>query len=80
LINARNAINKMTERREILALLVQRMAQLPAVPKKVLAMYYYENMQVLDIAACLGLSESRIRQIHAEAMNSLKTFCYSCDG
>ena len=63
------------ERREILILLVQRIAQLPAVPKKVLAMYYYENMQVLDIAACLGLTESRILQIHSEAMNLLRTFC-----
>ena len=67
------------KRREKLALLVHRIAQLPAVPKKVLAMYYYENMQVLDIATCLGLTESRIRQIHTEVMHSLRIFCYSCN-
>src|SRR5258708_7804182 len=33
------------ERKEILSLLAQRMAQMPAVPKKVLAMYYYENLR-----------------------------------
>src|SRR5437868_13064901 len=32
------------ERKEVLSLLAQRMEQFPAVPKKVLAMYYYENM------------------------------------
>jgi hypothetical protein len=33
------------------------MAQLPTVPRKVLAMYYYENMRLADIAARLELTE-----------------------
>jgi RNA polymerase sigma factor for flagellar operon FliA len=68
------------ERKDILALLARRMAKLPTVPKKVLAMYYYENMRLLDIANCLGLAESRIRQIHLETIASLKTFFYSTKG
>lgn len=62
------------ERKEILSLLAQRMAQMPAMPKKVLAMYYYENMRLSDIAACFGLTESRICQIHTQAVASLKTY------
>jgi RNA polymerase sigma factor FliA len=64
-------------RKEILSLLAQRMAQLPAMPKKVLAMYYYENMRLSDIAACFGLTESRICQIHTQAVASLKTYLTS---
>jgi RNA polymerase sigma factor (sigma-70 family) len=63
------------ERREILSLLAQRMAHMPDVQKKVLAMYYYENMPLSDIAACLGLTESKIRGIHRHALASLKAFC-----
>jgi len=62
------------ERKEILSLLAQRMAQMPAVPKKVLAMYYYENMRLSDIAACFGLTESRICQIHTQAVASLRNY------
>jgi RNA polymerase sigma factor for flagellar operon FliA len=65
------------ERKDILALLARRMAKLPTLPKKVLAMYYYENMRLLDIANCFGVEESRIRQIHLQAITSLRTFFYS---
>jgi RNA polymerase sigma factor FliA len=68
------------ERKDILALLARRMAKLPAVPRKVLAMYYHENMRPLDIANRLGLAESRIRQIHLETVASLRTFFYSTKG
>jgi RNA polymerase sigma factor FliA len=68
------------ERKDIPTLLAQRMAMLPTVPQKVLAMYYYENMRLLDIADCLGLPESRIRQIHLQAVTCLKTFYHSTKG
>ena len=65
------------ERREILTLLTERIAQLPEVPKKVLAMYYYENLRLADIAACFGLTESRICQIHTQAVNQLRVYMQS---
>ena len=43
------------ERKEIISLLVERMAQLPEMQKKVLAMYYYEDMPLSKIAAILRL-------------------------
>jgi RNA polymerase sigma factor FliA len=39
-----------SHRKEVISLLAQRIAELPRVQKKVLAMYYYENMQLADLA------------------------------
>lgn len=65
------------ERKEILSLLTQRMAELPDMPKKVLAMYYYENMRLSEIAACFGLTESRICQIHTRTVGLLRDYLMS---
>jgi RNA polymerase sigma factor FliA len=62
------------ERKEILSLLAQRMAKLPEIQKKVLAMYYYENMKLSEIAACFGLTESRICQIHTQTVGVLRNY------
>jgi len=62
------------ERKEIISLLVERIAQLPDVQKKVLAMYYYENMKLSEIAALFGVTESRISQIHREAVAVLRKY------
>jgi RNA polymerase sigma factor for flagellar operon FliA len=62
------------ERKEVLSLLAQRMEQLPPVPKKVLAMYYYEEMRLSEIAACFGLTESRICQIHTQTVGQLRNY------
>jgi RNA polymerase sigma factor FliA len=60
------------DRKEVLSLLIQRMAELPATPKKVLAMYYYENMRLSEIAACFRVTESRICQIHTQTIALLR--------
>ena len=65
------------ERKELVELLVARIAQLPEVPKKVLAMYYYEGLRLADIAACFNLTESRICQIHTQAVSQLRTYLFS---
>jgi RNA polymerase sigma factor FliA len=62
------------ERKEIISLLAKRMAQLPELQRKVLAMYYYENMQLAEIAAIFGLTESRICQIRGEAVEVLRKY------
>ena len=66
------------ERKEVLSLLAQRMAGLPDMPKKVLAMYYYENMRLSEIAACFGLTESRICQIHTQTIGLLRNYIAKC--
>ena len=57
---------------KILELLTQRIAQLSRIPKKVLAMYYYENLQPTEIAAGLGLTESEIELILAQTVRLLR--------
>ena len=61
-------------RKEVLSLLTQRMAELPDTPKKVLAMYYYENMRISEIATCFKLTESRICQIHTQTIGLLRNY------
>ena len=62
------------EGKEIISLLVERMAQLPDMQKKVLAMCYYENMKLSEIAALFGVTVSRISQIHREAVAVLRKY------
>jgi RNA polymerase sigma factor FliA len=62
------------ERKEIISLLAERMAQLPELQKKVLAMYYYENMHLSKLAAIFGATESRICQIRGQAVELLRDY------
>jgi RNA polymerase sigma factor FliA len=59
-------------RRETAQKLVQLISRLPAAQKKVLALYYFEDMRLREIAAVFGLTESRICQIHSQAVLTLK--------
>jgi RNA polymerase sigma factor FliA len=59
-------------RRDLAAQLAQSINRLPATQKKVLALYYYEDMRLREIAAVLGLTEARIWQIHAQAVTTLE--------
>src|SRR5471032_425056 len=62
------------EKAELLQLLTQRIAELPDIPKKILAMYYFENMRLAEIATVFGLTESRICQIHAQTILGLRAY------
>jgi RNA polymerase sigma factor for flagellar operon FliA len=62
------------EKEELLQLLTQRMTDLPDIPRKILAMYYFENMRLAEIAAVFGLTESRICQIHSQTILGLRAF------
>jgi RNA polymerase sigma factor for flagellar operon FliA len=57
------------EMREVLA---QSILNLPDKERTVLALYYYEDMTLKEIGRTLGVSESRISQIHTKAMLRLK--------
>ena len=62
------------ERKEILSLLAERMARLPELQKKVLAMYYYENMPLSEIGAVFGVTDARVCQIHRQAIAVLRRY------
>lgn len=62
------------EKQELLELLTQRIASLPDIPRKILAMYYFENMRLAEIAKVFGLTESRICQIHAQTILGVRAY------
>ena len=74
--DAAASASEVVERKEMAALLAERIAQLPEMQKKVLAMYYYENLRLADIAAAFGLTESRICQIHTQAVKELRAYLH----
>jgi len=62
------------EKSELLQLVARRVEELPEIPKKILAMYYFENMRLAEIAAVFNLTESRICQIHAQTVLNLRAY------
>lgn len=60
--------------RELADLIAERIEQLPEMQRKVLALYYYEDLRLREIAEVFGVTESRICQIHAQAILALKSF------
>lgn len=62
------------EKAELVQLLTQRISELPDIPRKILAMYYFENMRLAEIAAVFDLTESRICQIHAQTILGLRAW------
>jgi DNA-directed RNA polymerase specialized sigma24 family protein len=59
-----------------LSLLSQKIARLPPWPKKILAMHYHEHLPLSEIAACIGVSESLISQIHAQTVALLRNYLW----
>ena len=58
------------EEKELLAGAVDR---LPERQRLVLALYYQEEMTLKEIGLVLGVSESRVCQLHAQAISKLRT-------
>jgi len=66
-------VQSQLESRELTDIIAQKIAELPDIQKRILAMYYYENMRLAEIAAVFNLTESRICQIHARALLGLRS-------
>jgi len=60
-------------RREVLARVESALADLPARMQQILALYYCEELCLREIGVVLGVTESRVCQIHAEATKRLRT-------
>lgn len=63
-----------TARREVAAIIAQRIKQLPEMQRKVLALYYFEDLRLREIAEAFGVTESRICQIHSQAILAIRSF------
>ncbi len=53
--------------------LLQTLDRLPEQERLVVALYYYEQMTLKEIGRTLGISESRVSQVHTRAMIRLRT-------
>lgn len=58
--------------RELVASLSDAISDLPVKLQHVLALYYQESCTLREIGAVLGVSESRISQLHTEAIHRLR--------
>jgi RNA polymerase sigma factor for flagellar operon FliA len=55
------------------ALLLRTLDRLPEQERLVIALYYYEQMTLKEIGRTLGISESRVSQVHTRAMTRLRS-------
>jgi DNA-directed RNA polymerase specialized sigma24 family protein len=63
-------------REEALSLLSQKIAQLPPVPKKVLAMHYHEHIPLPEMAVHIGMTESLVCQIRGQTVALLRNYLW----
>lgn len=61
------------EQRELRTCLAAAIAALPARSRRVLALYYVDELTLKEVGAVLGVTESRVCQLHGEAVQRLKS-------
>jgi RNA polymerase sigma factor for flagellar operon FliA len=66
-----------TEQKEAVAEAIQR---LPEREKLVVTLYYYEELTLREIGEVLGVTESRVSQLHTKAILRLKAHIASAGG
>jgi RNA polymerase sigma factor FliA len=59
---------------EMARMIVDRLEMLPEMQRKVLALYYFEDLRLREIAEVFGVTESRICQIHTQAILAIKSY------
>ena len=60
------------ETEEMKILLAEQIAALPEREKIVLTLYYYERLTLAEIGSVLGVTESRVSQIHSKSLLDLR--------
>lgn len=60
------------ETEEMKMLLAEQITELPEREKVVLTLYYYERLTLAEIGSVLGVTESRVSQIHSKALLDLR--------
>jgi DNA-directed RNA polymerase specialized sigma subunit len=62
-----------SQRDDIVELLARCIAELPPTEKTLLALYYHEDLEVTEIATCLGLTDCEIDRIRTESVRLLQS-------
>jgi RNA polymerase sigma factor for flagellar operon FliA len=60
------------EKEEVKRILVDAINRLPQREKEVVALYYYEELTLKEIGEVLGVTESRVSQLHTKAILRLR--------
>jgi len=60
------------EREELALVMVEGLRELPHMERTILGLYYYEGLRMKEIGDVVGVSESRISQIHSRAILLLR--------
>ena len=61
------------ENREMREVLSEHIDALPEKDRLVISLYYYDELTLKEIGLVLGVSESRVSQIHSKALMTLRT-------
>ena len=61
------------ERDEIRRVIVEAIDELPDNEKKILVLYYFEDLTLKEIGQVLGVTESRVSQLHTKAILRLRS-------
>jgi RNA polymerase sigma factor for flagellar operon FliA len=61
------------EKQELKELLIESLEVLTEKEKKVILLYYYEDLTLKEISRILDVSESRVSQLHTKALGKMKT-------
>ena len=64
--------DSIVEKEEIKRIIVEAINELPEKEKKVLVLYYYEDLTLKEIGEVLEVTESRISQLHTKAVLRLR--------
>jgi RNA polymerase sigma factor for flagellar operon FliA len=59
--------------------IAERIQRLPDLHRKVIALYYFEGLRLREIAEASGLCESRICQVHTQAILAIRTSLEDCE-
>ncbi len=68
-----NPVEQVSQR-ELKKVIFERLKELPEIQRKVLALYYTEDLHLREIAEVFGLTESRICQIHSQAILAIRAY------
>ena len=59
------------EKQELIGILAKAIQQLPEKPRRIILLYYHQNLTMKQIAEVLEITEPRVSQLHASALFNL---------
>jgi len=78
-VNAEDPV-RVFESAELKRILASAIERLPDREKTVIALYYYEGLTLKEIGAVLGVTESRVSQLHTKAVLRLRARLHAAQG